>query len=88
MASAALLILAGIIAIPVLLMLALIGAAGFQVIEPVYQMTTSSETTVVTNANPDTIMLMTALSMIGLSIVLILWWWLNPLRSDVRQGVR
>lgn len=79
--SAGDLILRGILAVPLLLMLALIGAAGFQVLEPVYSMAQT------TNYLGDltVVMLWASISLIALPLVVILWWWLAPLKSDVRQ---
>lgn len=86
--SAGALILRGILAIPFLMMLAMIGAVGFIAVEPVYQMVTGNGLAVIGGAQPGNVLLMMGISMIGLPLVVILWWWIAPLKNDVRQGVR
>lgn len=78
------LILRGMLALPLLFMLTLIIGAGFQTIEPVYQSLSGLNHL----GNMGSLMLMTTVSLIALPLVVILWWWMAPLRRDVRQDVR
>lgn len=82
------LLLRMIIGIPLLMGLALIIAAGFQVVEPIYD---NSQSDAMDGAESQgwnmesTIMLFTTLGMIGLPLTVIVWLIFGDLRDDVRQ---
>lgn len=80
------LLLRTVIGIPLLMAIILIMAAGFQVVEPIYdgaQVMQGAESQ--GWGSGGTIMLFTTLGMAGLIIVLILWWIVGDLTEDPRQ---
>lgn len=66
----------------------IIGAVGWQVIDPLYNNLGLGDLPSQWGAPQETVMFMAGLASIGLLIVIAVWWIVSPIRDDVRQDVR
>jgi len=73
-----------------LVVIAWVMSVGYSLIEPIYTNTINPSlmTSLGWGAPQDVVMLFVALASAGLSIVVIIWWLVAPIREDVRQQQR
>lgn len=77
-------LLGGTLAIVIIIV---VGAFGWQVIEPVYNNLTLGDLPAGWGTPQNTLLLFVSLSSIGLIAVVVIWWLVAPVREDVRQDV-